>query len=334
MKKICIITYYGLNESLGCAAESLRKYNYEVSDYPLLKYINERVPNYIENLINFINENNINYVLWWCMNISTNDFGKIKDGTKAKFLFYNWDEPYNWKHLDLHNKAKYIDAAFISCDETRSRYCNRGTKIAECLYPSFDQKMFYPIKDINDFEFQEYSCDISICITNLYDNELEYPDQYINRKLLIDAVYENQKKYNYTFNIYGPEKLKHLYPLSYKKFIKYDQLNYVFNYSKINLCTHVLSNKKGYLNERIFLIGASGGLVLCDYVDDMEYVFDLNNEIIVLDKYFYIDQIHKILQNYDDHLQIRQNMNVKCVEKYNYSKWAEFIDTSLKQANL
>jgi len=285
----------------------------------------DKVSNYLSIFINYIKDNNVNIVLWWFINIPTTEFIHIKQVTNVKYIFFNWDEPYNWIPCDIISKMKYFDAVFVTCSETLQTYKNNGCAKAICLYPGFDPKKNYILTSIDMRLYNKYNCDISFCCTNLYDDPHLYPNQYISRKKLIDDVYIGQKKYGYKFNIYGPCFLNELYPDSYKGFTKYDDLNNIFNFSKINLCTHVLNNKDGYLNERVILIGGSGGLLLVDYVKGIENIFEINNEILVLDKHYYVDQIASILCNYDKYITIRKNLNNKCNLKFTYDVWAKSI---------
>jgi hypothetical protein len=327
MDKLCVVSYYGPIETIKLAEDELSKY-FDIYDYPLFKYIKEQI-NYTDQFIKYIVDNNIKYVLWWFMNIDTPEFIKIKKQTNVEYIYFNWDEPFNWPHCDIPNKMPYLDYAFVTCKETLQTYIDNGCKHAYCLYPGYSPNVNYMIDTLNIDLYNKYSCDISFCCTNLYENKKLFPDQYINRKELIDDIYKNQFIYNYTFYIYGPDYLKELYPESYKGFTKYEQLNYIFNYSKINLCTHVLNNKYGYLNERVILIGGSGGLILVDHVKGIEDEFNNNEQIIILEKNKYIEQISKILDNYDEYINIRKNLNKVCIEKYTYDKWAEFINNKL-----
>lgn len=331
--KLCIISYYGFIETFKYAKEALENNNIEVLTFPLYKYIhdiNDRKNNYLDLLKEYILDNNIDYVLWWFINIPTDEFIWIKHETNVKYLFFNWDEPFNWKYDDLYTKSKYFDEVFVTCKETLKDYLDNGVNNALCLYPGFSNEVNYKIINIDFEDFNNYACDISICCTNLYEDEKKYPNQYINRKKLIDDIYKNQSKYHYTFHIYGPENLKYKYPKSYKGFSSYYQLNKIFNYSKINLCTHVVSDKYGYLNERCILIGASGGLLLVDSINGIEETFEPNKEIIILDKNNYINQIVNIINNYEDYIDIKNNLHKKVKEKYNYNKWAETISNIIK----
>jgi hypothetical protein len=322
MIRVCMISYYGPLETLGIAAESLKKNDIMMYDFPLFRMMKE-TNQYVDLLIKYIKDNEITHVLWWFINIPTNEFIKIKQETRpTKFIFFNWDEPYNWKTCDIEKKMPSIDYACVTCQETLDTYRSNGC-MAECLYPGFSPDVNYMINDFCSEDHEKYSCDISICCTNLYESESLYPDQYINRKKIIDNVYENQKKYGYTFFIYGPMELNKHYPDSYKGFIKYDKLNYVFNYSKINLCTHVLCNKYGYLNERIILIGASGGLCFVDNVNGITDTFTPNEHIIIMNKSKYIEQIVDILADYNKYVDIRYKMNDLCNKRYSYDEWGK-----------
>lgn len=328
MVNICITSYYGLREALLYASDELQKFGHNVLDFPLYKYYadsHDKRDDYLELLVEFIKTNNIHVVYWWYVNIPSNDLKIIKDKTNTKFMFFNWDEPYNWLLCDLPNKAYYFDCVFITCKETRQRYIDHGTKKAVYCLPGFNPLVHHLIKTPNSEEESKYMCDISFSCTDLYADEHKYPNQYINRKYLIDTIYNNQSVYNYSFHIYGPEHLKELYPLSYKGFINYNDSGKLFNYSKINLCSHVLSNKEGYINERVILIGGSGGLLLVDNVKGIEKIFDINSECIILDKTNFIKQIINILFEYDKYIDHKLNLNKKCMTNYTYQHFAELM---------
>lgn len=321
--KLCVVSYYGPMESIELGENALKKY-FEVYDFPLFKYMfdqYDKVDNYVDIFMEFIMDNKIDIVLWWFMNIDTEKFIEIKQKTKVKYAIFNWDEPYNWKICDMVKKMKYIDTAFVTCKETLPLYIKNGTGNAYCLYPAFDKEINYVI-DHEKIDETIYECDISFCCTNLYENNRLYPNQFINRFRLVYNIYCNQQKYGYIFHIYGPKFLGELFPLSYKGFIKYDKLNNLFNYSRINLCTHVLCNKEGYVNERVILVGGSGGLLLCDEVKGMNKIF---SDIVVLKQTGYIEQIVDILKNYEQYNEMKNKFHMLCLEKYTYEVWAKFI---------
>lgn len=330
--KLLLTSYYELKEQLLCVSTSLKKAGFTVINYPLLqKYAdaNDKLDNYVEHFCDFIKTENPNVILWWFFSIPTVDFEIIYNTSKQinnniKHVLFNWDDPFNWHVSDMQNKAKFFDVIFATSAEKLDDYVTYGAKKSYLLYPGYDSTLHYPIFEDNNDDVNKYECDISICCTNLYENINDYPNQYILRRKLVDDIYENQEKYNYKFHIYGPEKFKELYPKSYRGFIKYEDTNKVFNYSKINICTHVQCNTKKYLNERTVLILASGGLLYIDKINELEQVLDINNECIVIDKNDYIQQITNILHNYEKYYIFRSNGRLR-VKKLTWDDWATFI---------
>lgn len=325
VKKILITSYYDLRESLLLAAQALMKYDMHVVGYPLMQREKEMGSAYLQDLHENIKKNNIDVILWWHFSLPTKDVEYIvTNNPDVKNIYFNWDEPYNWIINDNINKAKYLDCAFITCEGTTKNYTDHGSKQAVCLYPGFDPNVHHPHIDDPD-ALSDYECDISICCTNLYDNLEKYPDQYIERKKLIDTIYSNQDKYGYKFSIYGSEKFRDLYPKSYRGFIKYNDTGKLFAASKINICTHVLCNKYGYLNERNILIMASGGLLFVDPVDGIDKILGHKKNCFIFDRNIFMEQIIDILKNYGDYYLVRYNALEKSKE-YTWDKWAQTIN--------
>lgn len=320
---IGIVSYYGSRQPISIAEESLKKFFKNVYNFPMMMHYKNN-DNCIDLCCKFIQENKIDILLWWFITIPTEIFKAIKDNTQVKYTYFNWDEPYNWKDSDMENKACYFDSVFVCCKETLSRYVEHRCKNANYLLPAYDLNTNYLITDYLSNDIKQYECDISFCCTNLYENKEIYPNQYVNRKEIIDKIYENQEKYNYKFKIYGFENLKQLYPKSYCGFIQYNESNKVFNYSKINLCTHIIHNKDGYLNERTILIAGSGGLLLIDRVKGIENILD-KNDYIVFDKNNYIEQIVEIIENYENYIDKRKRIFEYCKNKFTYDIWARTI---------
>ena len=327
--KILITTYYGLKESLLCASRSLNKVGFECYEYPLFRYYADKydkLDNYVDHFMGYIREVNPDSILWWFIAIKTSDIERIKqDNLSIKHIFFNWDEPFNWGHCDLENKSKFLDRAYLCSSEMFDNYRKSG---CECylLYPGYDPSIHYYILNNNLLDQEKYSCDISIVCTNLYSDPVKYPDQYICRKKLVDDIYNNQEKYNYKFFIYGPDLFKELYPKSYRGYINYEDTNKVFNYSKINICTHVHNDKDKYLNERTWMILGSGGLLYIDKIKGINEskILEDNIDCIIIDKNNYVEQVKNILDKYDDYYKIRHNGYVKS-QSYTWDRWAEYI---------
>ena len=333
MKKVLITAYYELKESILLASEALKNTGLDVISFPLYKYyadINDKDDNYVNIFNNFINKEKPDVILWWYFSIPTNDLEKIvTEHKKIKQFMFNWDEPYNWALCDIKNKAKFFDCVFITAAEKINNYIQNGTKKAIVLYPGYDTKVHHIIIDDNDDIKKKYTCDISICCTNLYEDLDKFPDQYIVRKNLVDDLYDNQEKYDYIFHIYGPKKFEKMYPNSYKGFINYYDTNYLFNYSKINICTHVQQGANKYLNERVNMILGSGGLLAVDKVNGIDKIFDVQKECVILTQNNYIEQLVEILKNYDGYYLTRFNGKQKSLE-YTWDKWASIIYAELE----
>lgn len=328
--KILITCYYDIVDALKGASDSLEKEGCIVDSFPLYKYYQDaydKTDNYLELLDNAIKDG-IDVVLWWFFNIPTLDMEKIvSKNPQAKHIMFNWDEPYNWNSCDIENKAKFFDCVFVTAEERLSDYIKFGCRKAVLLYPGFDRDIHHYLLEENYDDQVKYGCDISICCTNLYDNDSLYPNQYIKRKELVDALYNNQEKYNYKFKIFCPQNIGELYPKSYGGMVKYSDTNKVFNYSKINICTHVQNNSFKYLNERVILVLASGGLLCVDKVNGIETLLS-NDECIIMDKVNYIEQIVNVLNNYKKYYQVRHKGN-KLAQKYSWDEWAKCIIKNL-----
>lgn len=316
--KILITSYYELKDSLLAAAKALEKLGNIVINYPLYQYAydkHDKIDNYINHMEEFVLMNNPDVILWWFFNIPESFMERIYN-TKIINILFNWDEPYNWTCNNIKDKAKFFDIVFVCSEEKLDEYIKYGTKFAYLLYPGYEPDLFFPCDNF-------YNCDISICCTNLYE---DYPNQYINRKKLIDDIYTNQDKYNYIFHIYGPQKFELLYPKSYKGYAKYDDANMIYNCSRINLCTHVQQNAKKYLNERVINILGSGGLLLVDKTTEIESV--LSDGCIYLQKDNYIEQIVSILENYKKY-DIVKSKGYELSKQFTWDKWANFINNIL-----
>ena len=141
-------------------------------------------------------------------------------------------------------------------------------------------------------------------------------------------MYKNQKSGGYTFAIYGPEKFKEQYPDSYQGFVKYDDTGKLFNRSRINICTHVIGNKKGYLNERVFLIMGSGGLLYVDPVPGVEDILINGINCIFIDENRIVSQVKNILKNYNIYQNVK-NKAYETVKGYTWYDWGMRIEEKL-----
>lgn len=326
MITVLIALYYDFIEPIKTAKKSLEKLGANVIGYPMYKFkaTEEEMALRYDDFINFISINKPNYILWWNFYVPTEIIRKVKlVSTKTKNYMYNWDDPHCWNSPDYVDKITNFDMAFVSSVEKFNEYKKYGC-LPILLYPGFNKKIHYPIIDDVDEDVELYSCDISMCCTNLYEDTTLFNNQVINRKELVDALYKGQKKYGYKFHLYGPPNVGVNYPDSYKREINYVDTNKLFNYSKINICTHV-TNANQYINERVILVMASGGLLLVDNVKQIESVFTNGKQnFVILNKANYIKQILSILDNYDSYQVIRSNCT-SAVADMDWDNWAKII---------
>lgn len=321
-KRLIIVTYYGIYEQFIYVKKGLELMDYEVYNFSYTQTVNEGGSVY-DGMKDMINKIRPNYILWWVFNIDANVLYNITQiDTKIRHLYYNWDEPYNWIHVDAESKAKYLSSAFITCQETVSKYIGAGTLHAYCLYPGYSPSVHYVMDNI------EYKYDVSFICTNLYENLTEYPDQIVNRKKIVEDLYDAHKNKEIIFALFGPDKFKSMFPEAYQGFIKYDDTCRAFNESKINLCTHVVGNKKGYLNERVFLILASGGLLLIDPIPGVDDILINGYNCIFINKNRIIQQVRRILDNYDKYQNIKKNA-VETAKNYTWNDWAMRLEEKL-----
>jgi len=329
-KHLILVTYYGIYEQFVYVADILEKLGYTVHDYPYNKYLNENgLENAVNIFIRLIEEVNPMYCLWWTIKMDSNNMYKVVNSNKqTKHLYFNWDEPYNWDLVDAKNKARYLDMAFVCCSETTSRYVQTGTRYAYCLYPGYSPKLHKPVNNLDKI----YIHDVSFIATNLYEDPVEYPNQLVSRKKIVDILYSNQKSMGYSFAIYGSDEFKDIYPDSYKGFVKYDDTPTIINGSKINICTHVVGNKKGYLNERVFLVMGCGGLLLVDPVPQGDEQILINGEnCVMIDQNRILAQVKNILANYPKYERIKINA-YKTMANYTWDDWGMQIEEKLLRA--
>lgn len=318
-ENIILVTYYGIIDCFVDIKKGLENLGFNVIDFPLMYHLNtSNALTTVKMMVKNIKSFSPKYVLWWCTNIKDTCFKKIKSLTHdlTQHIYYNWDDPHNWKN-NVENFSVIFDKVFICSNDTH-KYVDNGTKSVYKLYTGYSKYIHYQIPNVR------YEYDISFICTNLYEDNNMYPNQYINRKLLIDTIYENQN--NFTFSLFGKEDFKTYYEKSYKRYVNYEETNEIFNKSKINLCTHVVGNADGYLNERVFLIMASGGLLLVDPVKNDILVDGYN--CIYIDKNNVIKQIESILKNYSIYENIKNNA-LKTVQKYTWLDWANRLGEKL-----
>jgi len=333
---ILLVGYCHLADGFLYASKSLEKLGYKIFFFPYLIYKMDNNPNYIEDYKNMLINNNIDICLWW-NNMIVYDEIKVMINKKIKNIFFNWDpflyhyEKYNTKNWieRIENKKNIyplMDCVF-SCFQKEISYFN-NLKIFYS-HPGFDPNISRYVQ--ND----EYECDISFILTNLYQDNNEFPKEAtnLNRYDIVNLLYEN--RHQFKFHIYGPDNFKSIYPECYKGFIKYDDCYKVFSNSKINLSIHPIvyelndyQSTEEYFSERVpQILGCQGLLMtnsnLNNYLKkNKDYVFvDKDTNILVL--------VNTILQNKKKYDLIRRNGYKKALKYYLWDNWAKNIHSHI-----
>ena len=342
---LLLIGYCHLDDGFLYASEALKKLGYNIYFFPYFSHIMDEIDEVDYILISKIIDNKIDICLWWCNNITYDSYNFIinstKENNKKKIInyFYNWDfslynyEKYNINHWidNIEKKKLYyplMDHVF-TCYQKEIDYFKDSLSITYA-YPGFD-------KDASRYELNEdFKCDVSIVCTNLYKNKNEFPDEATNitRKEIVDKLYENRDKIN--FHIYGYENIGKEYPDCYKGFITYHNCYKVFSNSTINLSIHPIVNElftvgdEGeYFSERVPQVLGCKSLLVTNS--------DLTNKLTKFKDYIYIDKnmdwfslFLEIINNSEKYDKIRENGYNKALEHYQWSEWANRLDTVTK----
>ena len=143
--KILIVTYYGLKESLQCAAESLAKLGYDIVDYPLFRFahdVNDKKKNYLRHFHETTLEHDPDILIWWCTAIPQKNMSFFRKLHAQRYhILFNWDDPFCWKaNPGIGELVKGFNLVAASSDVSRDRYLG---KLAFFLINLFFLKNFF-----------------------------------------------------------------------------------------------------------------------------------------------------------------------------------------------
>lgn len=326
--KILIAGWYNLIYPICSAKKEFESLGHDVYFLPLLYYCQKFKGNKLyDSLISFIKNIDPDSILWWNWELDSNVINKIKLNTpNIVHCLFNWDHPFCLSEWELKSNRKILDKniwdiAFCTSNNKLNSYTKTGSDEAYYLRMFADSKIHYPEIDDN------YKCDISFVITNLYSDKEIFPDILVDRKSIIDKCIAS----NFVVHIYGPEFLSKLYPKQYKGFCHFLDNHKIFSNSKISFCSHVCNGHK-YCNERVGTILASGGLLLVDKVDGLDEILTNNYDcIFIKDETKIIEQIKYIVNNYSQFEHIKKNSILTAKTKFSLNHWAKFIDRKINQ---
>lgn len=332
--KLMIVTWYGLRESLQLGADALSRLDYDVVEYPLFRFMcdqHDKKPTWLSDFSQAIKTTAPKIILWWFFDIDPADFKLIRTANPSVLhILFNWDDPFKWQiqYEPQRGRAQYWDIAFTCCKSSCDDYLAAGSKEAFVLYPGVNVVAEVDVPTVDS----TFDCDVSFILTNLYMGP-QYANQLLQRKELVDLI---AREPSIKFNIYGPSELAIFYPNHYKGTVRYENQAEIFRKSRINISTHVVGNRDGYLNERVSLIMGSGGLLLVDPVAGIREALkqpiesDMENaKFLLMDTKYPVEQILDILedmrrrpQHYAD---IRKRAWLYAKENLSYDCWASAI---------
>jgi len=346
MKKLLIVGFYELKEHLLFIANQFEKYGYEIDSYPLFRFgfdPNDKVDDIQEHFNNYVTKSDPDILLLWFFDVNPKIIRYVKsENPHVKFIMFNGDDPMNF-NTALMEKCKTCDTVVTSCNDGLSKYKRfAGVKNVMFQPHGYDPNYFYKLKsdDITDEDRQNFGCDISFIVFNMYDDPY-YSHQDIPRKKLVDDLIRYCKENDKTFKIFGPTAIKTYCPDNYAGEIGYLDQNKLFNLSKINLVTHPFCNKDSPITDLEMKILGSGGLLVTDRFKNIDEIFKDGDSVCVLDKDGYIEQIDDILGDGDNKKRKRQkNINIskikengaKLAERYSWGEWVLQLHIVLNKA--
>lgn len=334
--RIIIVGYYYLIEGFLYAANALKaNSSWTIDFFPGLFYNQHKQDLLQDHLTNFIEGNIIDYddkviydnknlkkadlVLWWNLNIGIEKFSKIQEDVECTHILYSNYDPVS-QYTDPNNAelVKLFNVVFSSCKRSVEYYKGIGCYNAYHILSGFDKTVH------NYEENDDYKCDISFVLNNLYNYGSDY--KKINRENFLKELIE---KTDYNIHIYGSPQLKALFPDNYKGECNYNNTKYVFSNSKINISTHISMDGDTYINERSLQILGSKGLLLIDNVGNLNEILDVEKECVVIDEDNIIEQIDEIMNNYDKYEEIKENGYKKAIQELTWTNWSFNIKKNL-----
>jgi hypothetical protein len=332
MLKMMIISFYDIIEYFAAIKKGFLKFDYNIVSYPLFRYAYDQYDkkkDYLKHFIENITEQNPDVILWCFFDVSSDVFIEIKKKfPNIIFILFNFDEPMNIS-TELFKKADTCEIIVTTSKEYHDEY-KKHTSAKHIIYNPFgcDTEFFYPLDLAEREKYKDFNCDIGmVCYNLLYDTNY-FNAQFINRKEMIDNIVAYCKKNKKIFKLYGSPALNEFYPENYSGDISYLNKNKLFNNAKIMICTQSFSNKSYYFDENLFSIMASGALLLTDKSKDIENIFTNKQDVVFLDKNYYIKQIDGILTNYTKYEYIRKNSH-ELAKKYSWDIWCENIHKTI-----
>lgn len=322
--KIGFAIYYNVRDALSAIPQCLTDLGHEVAgSFPILEY-----PEPSELLCAFqtwVKDLELDCVLWWILPNKLEVLREIKHCfPRLVHVFYNWDEPYVWENPEVvwGNFAWFPDAIIATCESSLLQYRQHGCASALVpTLPSCDPNVFFAPKYAPKFEY-----DLCLVCTNMYSDKHQYAHQIVDRTWLLQELRQNFP--HLRIALFGPPHLESFGDM-YKGYCAYKDLCGVFQRSRLNLCTHVTTKHRGYLNERVAQVMCAGGLLLIDQMKGNEHILKDGVNCVRLRPEELTQQITRLLQK--DLTQIRNNAALTGKLHFTWKNWAQKIQPVLAQ---
>lgn len=311
--KLSIVTWGEVgNNIVTASAQEFRKQGIATSLVGILKCKDHPDPTQIFRR-RMVKENP-DVVLWWFWACEF-DFIKVARDVlpNAKFVMFNWDDPHCWTYElnKMKERLQYFDMALTCSSEKLKEYQNIVPE-SYLYFPPFSPKY-------HRYEYDEkYTCDVSFICTNLYGDKETFPNQFIDRRSLLQAFEASPL----TFHLYGPEGIREAAPTSYQGPVDFAINRKVFSSSKVNICTHVII-AQDYLNERVVTCLASKGLLLTDPTPNLGGFLEDGTHLVTMksnDPDKVVQQARDMISKIEDYEKVKQ-AGMEAIQRQHVSKW-------------
>lgn len=226
--------------------------------------------------------------------IITNWSGDIRDWAKKYFL-----------DID-----KQIDLSLISSEGQLPLYKSSGCKNIEYWQIGIDPKKFRPLSATEKEALtRQYEGIVSFCA----NHSGRFPDSDV-RKVAVNSLIE---AFGQKFSVYGTGWGR---TTSSKGSITYYEQNAVYNSSLIAININNFNNVAMYFSDRQLITMASGALVLCHYIPELERYFENKRDVV----WFHspqecVELVKYYLEHPDEAREIGKNGAKKIVEQHTYA---------------
>jgi len=218
---------------------------------------------------------------------------EVKNKTKAKIATWWVDDPF--RYPEVIKCAELFDYFFVFDSYHIERLNNAGMRQVHFLPCACDSDVFRKI-EMSEKERCFYGSDISFV-----------GDSNDRREEVLGALVDYNMKIWGT--VWKKSKLRSYSPV--KRNVLPDELNKIYNNSKININIHHMQSVYG-TNSRTFEIASSGGFQLTDYKSDIRNLFKINSEIVCYED---INELREKVKYYLKHDAEREKIAISGMER-------------------